>query len=136
MNYLVAGIAGLAMVAMSLLSSPADAQLPDGYVPHEGGDVLVYVHLFNPDDYEEGVRLVTEGFGEAMAASGQARHTYFLESPENSEVIAVSFFATEEDVEEWQQSVGRLDILEQLEDLRREPLQVMRYQVHTIHTTN
>jgi len=103
------------------------------YEPAEGDAVVVYVHRFKPADYEKARDIVENGFGKAMEAHGQKRRTYFLENEENHEVMAVSFFHPEGTVEAWQSAPQRLDVLKQLEPLRREPIIIWHYTVGRHH---
>ena len=47
----------------------------------------------------------------------------------------VSFFSKETSVEEWHKYVGRLDLLKELEPMRREPMILQRFQVHAVTLT-
>jgi hypothetical protein len=105
------------------------------FTPASGGEVVVYTHRFKAENFEEGVRIVEDGFTAAQREMGQVRLNYFLVDSSNHEVVVVSFFGDEESVDEWHKFMGRLDVLEKLEPLRREPLKLERFTIHAITTS-
>ena len=125
-------IAGLLSLAPT--GSPM-AQDPPAQAPAAGDEVAVYTHRFNAEDFEQGVKLVEEGFTAAQSQMGQTRLNYFLVNPLTYEVVVVSFFGEGESVDDWHKYMGRLDVLERLAPLRREPLALERYQVHAVTAT-
>ena len=105
------------------------AQQMDGYEPKAGDEAIVYIHKFNAQDYHRGKELVVEGFSEAISGAGQKRRTYYLENAATYEVMAISFFHEDESVHEWHSYAGRLDVLKELEPLRRAPLEVHHFRL-------
>ena len=132
------GILGVLALAVPLLlpAGPGIAEDAPSYLPVRGNEVVVYTHLFNPDDFEEGRKLVEDGFIKAMTDMGEKRRTYFLVDAPNHKVVVVSFFAEGVSVDEWQAFAGRLDVLEKLEPLRREPLKIERFSVDAVHNVD
>ena len=104
------------------------------YQPSAGDEVVIYTHRFKAEDFEKGVQRVEEGFTAAQKALGQTRLNYFLVNPANYELVVVSFFGKDASVDEWHKYVGRLDLLKELEPLRREPLILQRHKVHAVTT--
>jgi hypothetical protein len=102
------------------------------YKPAKGNDVVIYTHHFKPDTFAAGLKLVEEGFTAAQAKMGQTRKNYFLVNPDTHDVVVVSFFDEGMSVDEWHKFVGRLDVLEQIEPMRREPLEVEPFTVDAI----
>jgi len=97
--------------------------------------VVIYTHRFTAEGFEAGLKLVKEGFTAAQVQMGQVRQNYFLVSPSTYDVVVVSFFAENQSVDEWHKFMGRLDILEKLQPLRREPLELKRLSVDAITTS-
>jgi hypothetical protein len=127
-----------AFVASMLLLAPAPGARADGtagYQPAPSDEVVIYTHRFKAEEFEKGVKRVEEGFTQAQKALGQTRLNYFLVNPSNYEVVVVSFFSKETSVEAWHKYVGRLDLLKELEPMRREPLILQRFQVDAVTTT-
>ena len=126
-----------AFVASMLLLAPAPgARAEDAhYQPAPPDEAVIYTHRFKAEEFEKGVKRVEEGFTAAQKALGQTRLNYFLVNPSNYEVVVVSFFSKETSVEEWHKYVGRLDLLKELEPMRREPMILQRFQVHAVTLT-
>jgi hypothetical protein len=116
-------------------STPSYIPIP-GYFPQSGDEVLIFTHRFNPEDYEEGKRIVYEEFSAAIQASGQMRRTYFLNNPDNAEFIVISLFHTSSSTEEWLADPVREEILSKLRPLYREPLQIDLLTVEDVHDTH
>ena len=114
--------------------STADGQ--PQYLPQTGDAVIIFTHRFNEGDYDEGIRIVIEGFSSAIQSSGQTRHTYFLESPETNEMVAISYFHPDSSIAEWMAFAGREEVLQRLQPLYREPLEVQQLTVEDVHSTN
>ena len=132
------GIHGALALASTLLlpTGLGIAGEAPAYLPVRGDAVVVYTHLFNPDDFEEGRMLVEDGFIKAMTDMGEKRRTYFLVGAPNRKVVVVSFFAEGVSVDEWQAFAGRLDVLEKLEPLRSEPLKIERFDLDLVHNVD
>lgn len=111
------------------------AQIP-GYFPQSGDEVLIFTHRFNPEDYEEGKRIVYEDFSAAIQASGQTRRTYFLNNTAESEFIVISLFHSSSSTEDWLADPVREEILSKLRPLYREPLQIDLLTVEDVHDTH
>jgi hypothetical protein len=106
------------------------------YLPQPGDQVIIFTHRFNEGDYEEGIRIVVEGFSSAIQSSGQTRRTYFLENPETNEMVVTSYFHKDSSTEEWMSSAEREEVLQRLRPLYREPLEVQQLTVVEVHDTN
>lgn len=119
----------------SAAPSGADAGADEapGYLPSDGDQAIVFTHLYTPEDYDEAARLTIEEFSAAIDEHGEKRRTYWLENRENHELIAVSFFHSESDVDSWMNSGPREEVLEILEPMRREPIRIVQYEVHSAH---
>ncbi len=110
------------MAAMVLCSidfpETAEAQSGVVYVPNNGDIVLLFTHQLIPDFYEEGRRVIIEGFSDVLDAhndtDGGDRLTYWLEDPENPMVLGISFFHSDARVDAWLASPHRLAVLEEL----------------------
>lgn len=130
------------LVAVQLLCFSCKSDDPEPelfYLPESGDQAIVFTHLFNADDYEQGKQIVIEGFSNAIQQSGQARRTYFLSRPENNEVLAISFFHAASNPDEWLDHSERDKVLAQLQPLYREPLRLQQYtaeRVHDSHSSN
>ncbi len=133
---LITRIAALSLAFVLVIASQTGiAQESSAYVPEEGDEVVVYTHRFNAEDFDEAKKVVEEGFTEAAATMGQVRHNVFIVNPTNYEIVAISFFSKGESVDDWHKFMGRLDVLEKLEPMRREPIVIQRYQVDRIINT-
>ena len=125
-------IAGLLALAPAGSSMAQDRPI---HAPAAGDEVVVYTHRFNAKDFEQGAKIVEEEFTAAQSRMGQTRLNYFLVNPERHDVVVVSFFGKDESVDEWHEYMGRLDVLDRLAPLRREPLAFERYQVRAVTET-
>ena len=125
----VALVGSLLLVAHAPGSRAEDAPR---YQPSAGDKVVIYTHRFKAEEFEKGVQRVEEGFTAAQKALGQTRLNYFLVNPSNYEVVVVSFFGKDANVDDWHKFAGRLDLLKELEPMRREPLILQRAQVHAV----
>jgi hypothetical protein len=123
-------------VAAMLMAGGQTAQAQDKkeYVPAATNEVVIYTHRFKPENFEEGLKLVQEGFTAAQAKMGQTRLNYFLADRNSHDVVVVSFFGEGMSVEDWHEFVGRLEVLQKLEPMRRSPLEVERFAVDAITT--
>lgn len=101
----------------------------------KGNEVVIYSHHFKPENFAAGLKLVEDGFTAAQAEMGQTRQNYFLVNPSTYHVVVVSFFAKEESVDDWHEFKGRLDILGQLEPMRREPPELERFTLDAVTTS-
>lgn len=126
-------LAATALLAAGSLATSGLAQDAGDGPTRIGAEVVIYTHLFSPDDYEAGRDLVVNGFSAAIQEADYERMTVFLENPDDHEVVAISFFGDEASVEEWHEFTGRLDVLEELEPLRREPMKLQKYAVIDVH---
>lgn len=126
-----------AVVGATLLAGGGSVTIAQdaSFVPAKGGEVVVYTHRFKAENFEEGVKIVEDGFTAAQREMGQVRRNYFLANPSTYDVVVVSFFGENESVDEWHKFMGRLDILDKLEPLRREPLKLERFTVDAITTS-
>ncbi|MCB0598792.1 MAG: hypothetical protein H6557_21775 [Lewinellaceae bacterium] len=130
------------LVAVQLLCFSCKSEDPEpelSYLPQSGDQAIIFTHLFNADDYEQGKQIVIEGFSNAIQQSGQTRRTYFMSRPENDEVLVISFFHADSDPEEWLNHSERDKVLAQLQPLYREPLGIQQYtaeRVHDSHSSN
>jgi hypothetical protein len=124
--------AGAALLLLTSLSGPAKAQETLS-APRAGDPVVVYVHKFKPANFEEGKKLVIEGFGEAMTTHGGDRLTFFLTDDDASEVITVSIFTNGSSVEKWHDAMSRHEVLEKLAPLRRQPLILQELRLDNVH---
>ncbi len=126
--------AALAFSAL-LLAGIGVAKAEDAYVPANGDEVVIYSHHFKAENFEEGLKLVEDGFTAAQAKMGQTRENFFLVNPTTYDVVVISFFGKGGSVDEWHKSMGRLDVLKQLEPMRREPLELQRLTLHSVTTS-
>jgi heme-degrading monooxygenase HmoA len=143
MNQLSSTLQKMALFVILLLTActaaggdQAAADIQPEYLPQTGDQAIIFTHHFNEGDYEEGTRIVIEGFSSAMQSSGQTRRTYFLESPETNEIVVISFFHPESSTEEWMASAEREEVLQRLRSLYREPLEVQQVIVEEVHDTD
>jgi hypothetical protein len=125
-------------VATYFAVNPPSARADDAahYQPAAPDEVVIYTHRFKAEDFDKGVQRVEQGFTAAQKALGQTRLNYFLVNPSDYEIVVVSFFSKDTSVEEWHKYVGRLDLLKELEPMRREPMILQRYQVHAVTMTS
>jgi len=130
-RYMLSAALAVGLVAMPVAASAEDKV----YEPAPGNAVVVYTHHFKAADFDEGVKIVTRGFTEAQSAFGQTRKNYFLVNPETHDMIVVSFFDADESVDAWHGSSDRHDVLKKLEAVRRAPLEIERFTVEAITTT-
>lgn len=126
-----ASVIGLSL----LLAGSAVAVSADEVFPTKGNEVVIYSHHFKPENFNEGLKLVKEGFTNAQAKMGQTRHNYFLVNPETHDVVVVSFFGKDESVDEWHAFVGRAEVLQKLQPMRRSPMDLERFTVDAITDT-
>ena len=129
----VVALVGSMLFAVNVPVSRAEDAKP--YQPSAGDEVVIYTHRFKAEDFEKGVQRVEEGFTAAQKALGKSRLNYFLVNPSNYEVVVVSFFGKDANVDEWHKYVGRLDLLKELEPMRREPMILQRHQLHAVTST-
>ena len=130
-------VAAFAVATLFAVTAPA-ARADDAahYQPAAPDEVVIYTHRFKAEEFDKGVERVEQGFTAAQKALGQTRLNYFLVNPSNYEIVVVSFFSKDTSVEEWHKYVGRLDLLKELEPMRREPLILQRFQVHAVTETS
>lgn len=105
------------------------------YHPEPGHELVLFIHWFKPESYASGKDLLTNGFPEDMENSGETRRSYFLDRPEDYKVVVASFVHPDSDAELWLDEEERRETLGALSPLYREPLQVARYIVQTVHNT-
>lgn len=122
----------VALVWAGLAAAPAAAA--EDYQPAVGDEVVVYTHRFKPENYDEGLALVRDGFTAAQAEAGQTRRNYFIVNPTTFEVMVISYFAGGSDVDAWHRFMGRLDVLDKLAPMRSEPIEIRRYTLEGITT--
>ena len=121
------------LVAVSLFT--AGASLAEEYRPEDGDEVVVYTNTFRADSFDTAKRIMVEEYGEAMAMSKQARHTYWIANPETHQIVGISFFDKGHPVDTWHDHDARQAVLEKLEPLRGAPLVQQRYVVIGKHNT-
>lgn len=130
----------LSIAALALLSSCSTSKGPENststYLPEVDNTAILFIHKFNPADYENGKRIVVDGFSEAIQVSGQTRRTYFLSRADSSEVVAISFFHANSSSGEWLNSDVRDNVLQKLRPLYREPLELQEYHLTVVHNTH
>ncbi|PPE80492.1 hypothetical protein C3941_10110 [Kaistia algarum] len=123
------------VVAVSLAwAAPALADQKPAYEPATGDEVVIYTHVFKPENFEEGLKLTTEGFTAAQAAAGQTRKNDILVDRANHKIVLISYFDKGSSVEAWHAFMGRLDLLKKLEPMRSEPLKVERFKLDAVTT--
>jgi len=120
----------------SYQSNPTERTDDSMYLPSVDDYAILFIHKFNPADYEQGKQIVVNGFSDAIEASGQTRRTYFLSRADSAEVIAISFFHASASSHEWLNSDVRENVLTQLRPLYREPLELRQYSAALIHDTH
>ena len=111
--------------------TPAEAS----YLPRPGDRVVIFTLRFTEEGYEEGKRVVPEGFGKAMEASGQTRRTYFTDDPESQTMMTFSFFHPDSATDEWLDHPERHKVLAVVEPLFREPMDIYHLEVEAVHDT-
>lgn len=127
----------IVLLAAACTTTGADNPSSDlNYLPRTDDEVLIFTHRFNPEDFEEGKRIVFEDFSAAIDASGQTRRTYFLDNPDTAEFVVLSYFHSDDSTQEWLDDPVREEILTKLRPLYREPLQIELLFVEEIHDTN
>lgn len=122
---------GLALVAL-VAPGAVSAQETPQYLPEAGDEVVIYTHKFHAEHFDDAVEIVADEFTNAQLDMGQTRRNVFLVNPTTYEVIAISFFGPGEDVDEWHSFMGRLDVLDVLDEMRRAPLDLQRYTVYDV----
>ena len=146
------GSLAVANALLVLLSACGEAPPPEGEVETDAGVVaesaapeylpvvedsaIMFTHRFIPAEYENGKRIVVEGFGEAIQASGQTRRTYFLDRPDSAEVVTIAFFHSSSSTTEWLNSDIRERVLAQLRPHFREPLEITHFHAEYVHDTH
>lgn len=110
-----------------------DTPATASYLPRAGDRAIIFTHRFTEEGYEEGKRVVTEGFSKAIDKSGQTRRTYFTDDRETRTVIVFSFFHADSTTDDWLSHSERHKVLSTLEPLRRAPLEVYHVTVEDIH---
>ncbi len=131
-------LAALAVAGTMIAAVPAamagEIEEVAAYAPAPGDSAVIYSHRFTAETFDEGLRIVKEGFTDAQSEMGQTRKNYFLVDPAQFDVVVVSFFGEDADVDEWHDFVGRMQVLETLAPMRRAPLEVEPFTVDTITT--
>lgn len=122
--------AATSSICAVLISFSASAE---EYVPKSGDKAVIYLNKFKPDDFAEAKEIMVNGFGQAMSNSGQSRHTYFLENPDNNEILTISFFEEGSDVDQWHDNSGRVAVLKQLAPLRSQPVAISTFELVDSH---
>ena len=129
-------IAALALTAsLALGAVPSYAEQAQGYVPAQGDEVVIYTHHFKAENFEEGLKLVREGFVAAQKTAGHTRVNYFLFNRTSYDVVVISYFEPRSDVDAWHRHSARLGVLEKLAPMRRAPLELERFQLDSVRTT-
>lgn len=130
---LMATFAAALLLAIPHTVLAQEVGIPAVYEPEPGDEVVIYIHRFNPQDYERGRDLVIDGFTDAIEEHGQQRRTFFMVNPAEYEVLVISFFHADGSVDAWHETMGRAEVLAELEPLRREPIVISQYRLAEHH---
>jgi hypothetical protein len=128
-------ITGLALASL-IAPSATFAHDEPAYLPEEGDDVVLYTHTFRPENYDEASSIVVDEFTAAMDEQGQERYTLWLRNPSTYQLLAVSVFAPDSEVDDWHAYSGRLDVLGELAPMRQAPMVVERFQLYSVTSTD
>ena len=102
------------------------------FTPEEGHTVVIYTHKFKPEHYRKGIDIITSAFSDAAVEAKQKRLNIFLKHPSTHELVNVSFFHEDANLDEWHEFKGRLATLEQLRPLLDGPIDVQVYEVERV----
>lgn len=106
------------------------------YLAEKGDEVVLFIHLFYEQSYESGKAIVVNKFSLDIENSGQKLRSYFLDKPENYEVVVASFVHPDSEIEEWLNNEEHRETLDSLSPLHRESLKVAKYIVEGVHNAN
>lgn len=123
------------MIAATLFFAPGPCRA-QSYAPQQGDAVVVYVNKFKVEDFDRAKQIMVTGFGKAMTASGQTRHTYWIANPQTREILGISFFQKGHSVDRWHDDEARQSVLNQLEKLQSGPPTKQQYELIGSHNTS
>ncbi|MEP3279675.1 MAG: hypothetical protein ABJN26_09675 [Stappiaceae bacterium] len=131
-------VCALAFMAVATVTigtpNPVSAQeVAHPHLPPPGSEVVIYTHKFAPQHFDEGIRLVSEGFAEIIKEMGQDRTNFIMTHPSTFEVLNVSFFENKEEVRRWHEFEGRLGVVEKLKPLMVAPIDIQTYSLAEVH---
>lgn len=112
-----------------------DSHSIDEYYPQVGDEFIVYDHVFTSSTYEKGKEISVSGYADAIGACGLTKRSYFLDDPENSELLITSFFHRHSSVEGWETSADRKRVLASVTPMLSKPMTLQIYRVEAIHVT-
>ena len=101
------------------------------YTPEQGHSVVIYTCKFKPQHFREGVKKVTEDFPKKQSKGSQKRLNLFLTRPHTHEIVNVSFFdkGPDDRVHLWHESKGRLETVNELQEMLEKPIDVQVFEV-------
>jgi hypothetical protein len=102
------------------------------YSPTEGDAVAIYTYKFKSEHYSEGIAVATRQFVEGEMKAKQKRYNIFLRHPSTHELVNVSFFQDQGDVEKWHESSVRRQILSKVQPFLQKPIDVQLYEVEQV----
>ena len=105
------------------------------YLPEPGDEVVLFIHQFSEQTYDEGKATVLKEFPRNIEISGQKMRSYFLDRPDHYEVAVATFVHPESDTEAWLKSEEHRETLESLSPLHQVPLQIASYVVESVHNS-
>ncbi len=129
----VRAVAALAWLAIWTAGNAVAQEVKHPHLPAPGSEVVIYKHKFAPQHYEEGIELVSEGFAAVIKDLGQDRTNFIMVHPSTYEVLNVSFFENEEDLQRWHDSEGRLGVVDKLKPLMIAPIDIQVYTLEEVH---
>ena len=122
------------MIAATIFFAPGPCRA-QSYAPQKGDAVVVYINKFKVENFDQAKQIMVEGFGAAMAGSGQTRHTYWIANTQTREILGISFFRKGNSVDEWHDHDARQKVMNQLQELRSGPPSKREYELIGSHNT-
>jgi hypothetical protein len=123
----------IAPMASMIASSPGAADEMTVVSPSKGNQVVMFRHRFQPGQFEEARKLVVDGFRVSKDAVGHRILTIYMVDEAANEIIAISSFLDDTDVQTYLASDARQDVLKRLLPMRSQPVHLRFMKIEDVH---
>lgn len=120
------------LVSMANLS-PGAAEEMTVAAPSKGDQAVMFFHRFQPEHFQQARKAVVEGFRVSKDAFGDRVLTMYLVDEAASEIIAISFFLDDSDVQAYLASDARQEVLKRLLPMRSQPVHLRFMKTEDVH---
>lgn len=100
------------------------------FTPKPGGIVVVYSHHFKKEKWEEARKVFqTRFYKEIRQDNNDLRDSYILERPESAEILGITLWRSQKDLEDWEHQPERAKHQKELDPYRSQPFEAKRYKI-------